>query len=148
MRTTEHPRAIVGQRKAEVFNARYTVGDLIAVRRVPGEPATWDRVFAPAYGMGDAAMVELASSLVPVDTDIVFTYDPATHEPDSRAACAGITHCPEGRRRGAWVLACAYLLGFASAVALALVQPVRAADPAEPCAAPAEMTSKAEGEAA
>lgn len=76
MRTTVPARTAAGLRKAEVFNAVFPVGALVAVRRVPGEPATWDRVFAPAYARGDDAMVELASSLIPVDSDIVFAFQP------------------------------------------------------------------------
>lgn len=112
-----NPRSSFGQRKADLFNERFAVGSLVAVRRTPGEPATWDRVFAPAYGAGDGAMVELASSLKPVDTDIVMAMEPA------------IERCPEARSTKVWALACAYALGFATAVILALVQPVRTTTP-------------------
>lgn len=111
---TEHPRQVVGMHKAVLFNERFQVGDLVAVRRTPGEPAGWDRVFAPAYGAGDCAMVELASSLIPVDTDVVF--DCPTDFPDAPSE----TSC----RETSWgKLTLAFVLGAASAVLLALVAP-------------------------
>lgn len=141
-----HPRSEFGRRKATLFNERFAPGDLVAVRRVPGEPATWDRVFAPAYGAGDGAMVELASSLVPVDTDIVMQFDlladsarrDASQAYDS-APEAYTYRCPADVRW--WVIALAFVLGFAAAVLLALVTPVRSATPAS--YAPAEITSGA-----
>ena len=144
---TQHPRSAFGERKAELFNERFALGDLVAVRRVPGEPATWDRVFAPAYGAGDGAMVELASSLVPVDTDIVMQLDlppPGDTRREASQAYDGATeaytyHFTADVRW--WVIALAFVLGFAAAVLLALVQPVRSATPAS--YAPAEITSGA-----
>lgn len=132
MNRTHHPRSAFGERKAALFNERFPIGDLVAVRRAPGEPATWDRVFAPAYGAGDGAMVELASSLVPVDTDLIFAFEPATMDRGDHGELQAAlpARCQEPRRLKAWVIACAYLLGFASAVVLALVQPVRATTPA------------------
>lgn len=115
---TEHPRAINGQRQAALFNELFHVGDLVAVRRTPGEPATWDRIFAPAYGFGDGAVVELAGSLVPVDTDLVFTCP------------AGLPDAPADHpavpidRSTAWAkLVLAFVLGAAAAVLLAIVTP-------------------------
>ncbi len=129
-----HPRAAFGVRKAELFNEAHPVGELVAVRRTPGEPAAWDRVFAPAYGYGDGAMVELASSRLPVDCDVVFAFEPGLGNAESAAnrPAAAPQRCAEARRLRAWALVCAYVLGFASAVALALVQPVRGATPASP----------------
>lgn len=121
-----HPRPEFGRRKAELFNERFAVGELVAVRRVPGEPATWDRVFAPAYGAGDGAMVELASSLTPVDTDIVISMDPAPVVAWQEAAKAydeTPPRCPEARRINAWPVACGFVLGIATAVLLAFSQP-------------------------
>lgn len=115
---THHPRPIVGQHKAEQFNARFEVGCLVAVRRVPGEPATWDRVFAPAYGAGDCAVVELSSSLVPVDTDLVFACPPELVE--ATPVVATLEATPENSL-GRLVLA--FILGAAAAVLLALAVP-------------------------
>lgn len=139
-----HPRTHVGQRKAELFNERFELGALVAVRRVPGEPASWDRVFAPAYGWGDGAMVELASSRLPVDTDLVFALEPglsiaqaanlhAEYHGDN--AQAELLVAPA--RYSAWALACAFVLGAAAAVIFALAQPVKA----DVSAHPAEITS-------
>lgn len=122
-----HPRAAFGERKAALFNERHPVGELVAVRRTPGEPATWDRVFAPAYGYGDAAMVELASSRLPVDCDVVFAFEPGLGNAEQTGSAQ---RCPEAGRLRAWAVVCAYVLGFATAVALALVQPVRGTTPA------------------
>lgn len=111
---TEHPRPIVGAYKAALFNDHFEIGELVAVRRTPGEPASWDRIFAPAYGAGDCAMVELASSLIPVDTDVVFTC-PAGF-PDS--------HQEQADRSTSWSqLVLAFVLGAAAAVLLAIVAP-------------------------
>lgn len=139
-----HPRSEFGRRKAELFNERFALGELVAVRRIPGEPASWDRVFAPAYGAGDGAMVELASSRMPVDTDIVFSLTPKGWTEDELKAAkvfCGIdpqlSRCQEPRHLGGWAIACAFLLGFASAVVLALVQPAKA----QPIAQPVEITS-------
>lgn len=115
---TQHPRPIVGQRKAELFNQRFPLGGLVAVRRTPGEPATWDRVFAPAYGAGDCAVVELASSLIPVDTDLVFACPPDLVEPTPVVATLSTT---AERNFGRLVLA--FVLGAAAAVLLALAVP-------------------------
>lgn len=145
---TQHPRSEFGIRKAELFNHRFQPGDLVAVRRVPGEPASWDRIFAPAYGAGDAAMVELASSLIPVDTDVVMRLD--THPDDARREASQAYGTPEmctyhfSANVRWWVIALAFVLGFAAAVLLALVQPVHSTTPAS--FAP-EITSEA-GEAA
>lgn len=112
---TEQPREVVGQHKAILFNERFQPGDLVAVRRTPGEPAGWDRVFAAAYGAGDCAMVELASSLIPVDTDLVFDCPadfPDTHEQVQ----------PHGDTTWA-PLVLAFVLGAAAMVLLALVFP-------------------------
>ena len=148
-----HPRSEFGRRKAELFNERFALGDLVAVRRVPGEPATWDRVFAPAYGAGDGAMVELASSLVPVDTDIVFDGGLRIFDAQIEALkafnAAGSPAQGENPgdytrvsiRSSGWMIVCAFVLGFAAAVLLAFVQPVRSAMPAS--YAPAEITSGA-----
>lgn len=130
---TAHPRAHVGQRKAELFNERFELGTLVAVRRVPGEPASWDRVFAPAYGWGDGAMVELASSRLPVDTDLVFAFDPRLTDSQAAHLCADY-HGADAQaklfvtpaRYSAWALACAFVLGAAAAVIVALAQPVKA----------------------
>ena len=134
---TVHPRADFGIRKAELFNERFKTGDLVAVRRVPGEPATWDRIFSPAYGAGDAAMVELASSLVPVDTDTVFVFEKdgmGAAQPEVARMFFDVdpqpTCCREPRNFNAWVIACAFLLGFASAVLLAFSHPTRSTAPA------------------
>ena len=124
---TNHPHAIFGERKAVLFNDQHPVGALVAVRRTPGEPATWDRVFAPAYGFGDAAMVELASSRLPVDCDVVFSFEPGLGNTEPSA---GMQRCPEARRLRAWVLAMAFSLGAAAAVLLALaVPPARGTPP-------------------
>lgn len=129
-----NPRSEFGIRKAELFNERFKTGDLVAVRRVPGEPASWDRVFAPAYGAGDAAMVELAGSLVPVDTDVVMRLDtrPGDSQREASQACGATeayTYHFSANVRW-WVIALAFVLGFAAAVLLALIQPVRSATPA------------------
>jgi len=121
-----HPRAAFGERKAALFNERHPVGELVAVRRTPGEPATWDRVFAPAYGFGDGAMVELASSRLPVDCDVVFAFEPGLGNAE---LTGGAQRCPEARRLRAWVLAAAFTLGAAAAVLLALAVPPKQATP-------------------
>lgn len=116
-----------GQRKAAVFNERFPVGTLVAVRRVPGEAASWDRIFAPAYPWGDDAVVELASSLMPVDTDIVISMDTApavAWQEAARAYEETPPRCPEARRINAWPVACGFVLGIATAVLLAFSQPV------------------------
>lgn len=114
---TEHPRAILGVNKAILFNQRFELGALVAVRRTPGEPASWDRVFAPAYGAGDHAMVELASSLIPVDTDLVFPCPPALLADTAPAAATEPSPTPFAR------LVLAFVLGAAAAVLLALSVP-------------------------
>lgn len=114
---TEHPRAILGVNKAILFNQRFELGSLVAVRRTPGEPASWDRVFAPAYGAGDHAMVELASSLIPVDTDLVFPCPPALLADTAPAAATEPSPTPFAR------LVLAFVLGAAAAVLLALSVP-------------------------
>lgn len=123
---TNHPRTIVGQRKAGLFNERYPVGALVAVRRTPGDPATWDRVFAPAYGLGDAAMVELASSRLPVDCDVVFSFEPGLGNAE---LTGGAQRCGEVRRHRGWVLAAAFALGSAATVLLALAVPPERSTP-------------------
>lgn len=111
----EHPRQVVGMHKAILFNERFEIGALVAVRRTPGEPAGWDRVFASAYGAGDCAMVELASSLIPVDTDLVF---------DCPADLPGMHEEVQPHRDTAWAqLVLAFVLGAAAMVLLALVSP-------------------------
>ncbi|MBS0367606.1 MAG: hypothetical protein JSS57_00230 [Proteobacteria bacterium] len=113
----ENPRQVVGQHKAILFNERFQPGALVAVRRTPGDPPSWDRVFAPAYGAGDCAMVELASSLIPVDTDLVFDCPadlPGMHEQEQE----------QPHRDTAWAqLVLAFVLGAAAMVLLALVFP-------------------------
>lgn len=120
---THHPRPIVGQRKAELFNQRFPLGGLVAVRRTPGEPATWDRVFAPAYGAGDCAMVELASSLIPVDTDLVFACPPELVEPTPVVATLSTTAEQTIKWRHSFYQILAFILGAAAAVLLALAVP-------------------------
>ena len=114
---TEHPRTILGVNKAILFNQRFELGALVAVRRTPGEPASWDRVFAPAYGAGDHAMVELSSSLIPVDTDLVFPCPTALLDDAAQASAPEPGPTPFAR------LVLAFVLGAAAAVVLALSVP-------------------------
>lgn len=114
---THHPRPIIGTNKAILFNERFAPGALVAVRRTPGEPASWDRVFAPAYGAGDFAMVELASSLIPVDTDLVFSCPTALLDDAAQASA------PEPSPTSFARLVLAFVLGAAAAVLLALSVP-------------------------
>ena len=120
---THHPRPIIGTNKAILFNERFAPGSLVAVRRTPGEPASWDRVFAPAYAAaGDSAMVELASSLVPVDTDLVFACPPEIVSTAPVDAAIDPVVTPFSR------LVLAFVAGAPAAVLLALsVQPAPAA---------------------
>lgn len=114
---THHPRPIIGTNKAILFNERFAPGSLVAVRRTPGEPASWDRVFAPAYGAGDHAMVELSSSLIPVDTDLVFPCPTALLDDAAQASAPEPGPTPFAR------LVLAFVLGAAAAVLLALSVP-------------------------
>lgn len=105
---------IVARRKAQVFNARYRVGDPVLHLHTPGEPARWDRTYGAAFVLAGRSRVYLAGQREPVETDSLYA-------PPPELACID-------RRLPLWKLAAATAVGAALAV-LALTTP-----PAHPVA--------------
>lgn len=100
---------IVAQRKAQIFNARFQIGDAVMHIRAPGAEPIWDRVYGRAMVVAGRSVVHIASMSNPVETDQLYAppvdLTPPPGLPDPRGAVA-------------WALALAFVIGFAAGVLL------------------------------
>lgn len=127
----------LAKRKADVFNSKFALGDPVLYLPGVGQAPQWDRVYGRAYVKDGVSRVYLAGRELPVDTD----------QCSSPPIEASHVRAPAAERASVWPIACAFALGGAVAIAVALLVPPAKALPAAriviDCAAPAEVSGSA-----
>lgn len=122
---------IVASRKANLFNSRFRIGDAVMYIPAVGAKPVWDRVFSAARVQAGRSMVVLAGRELPVETDQC--YAPPAEASHVRNPNV---HTP------LWKVVAPFVLGFATAVLVALTLPAAKAVPPEniviDCAEPGE----------
>lgn len=133
---------IVAQRKAQIFNARYQIGDAVMHIRAPGAEPIWDRVYSRATVVAGRSVVSIAGLPTLVETDQLYPppIDLAPPPPPDRASWMDTP---------SWALALAFVLGFAMAVLLTATTSAAHSAPPEhiviDCDEPGEMPANGRG---